>query len=115
MTSDSTNPGRGTQESEIEKLAQEIGRLIRSADPERQEDFKELALTLIREEVIQRGGGEQGAEGSLPGPFNPLGTGFLILLMGGGLSFIFGPVGLFLMACGFFLVVWGGVMSLLRR
>ena len=111
MASESPIKGQLGPEQEIERLAQEIGRLIQSAEPERREDLKELAYTLIREEMIQRGEGEQTGEGSPPGPFNPLGTGVLILILGAGLSFVFGPVGLVLMMGGLVFVVWGILIS----
>ena len=111
MASDSPNSGHQTPDQEIEKLAQEIGRLIQRAEPERREDLKELAYTLIREEIFQRGEGERTENGPIPGPFNPLGIGVLIFVLGGGLSFIFGPVGLLLMAGGLLFILWGGVMS----
>jgi len=115
MASDSSNSGHQAPEQEIERLAQDIGRLIQSAEPQKREDLKELAYTLIREEMSQRGEREQSGEGSPPGPFNPLGTGVLILILGAGLSFIFGPVGLVLMLGGLFFIVWGAVISLVKR
>jgi hypothetical protein len=111
MASHSPNSGHQAPEQEIERLAQEIGRLIQSAEPQRREDLKELAYTLIREEMFQGGEGEQGAGGSPPGPFNPLGAGVLILILGAGLSFIFGPVGLVLMLGGVLFILWGAVIS----
>lgn len=111
MTPDSPNSGQLGPEQEIERLAQEIGRLIQSVEPERREDLKELAYTLIREEVFQQGEQEQRGEGSPPRPFNPLGTGILIFIVGAGLSFIFGPVGLLLMAGGLIFIAWGALIS----
>lgn len=113
MTSDSSSPGPQAPEQEIEKLAQEIGRLIRSAEPERREDLKELAYFLIREEIAE-GGIASENQPSAPGPFNPLGAGILVLLFGGGLSFIFGPVGLLLALIGIVLIVWGAILSLVK-
>ncbi len=115
MVSDSPNSGQQAAEQEIERLAQEIGRLIQSAEPRRQEDLKELAYTLIREEVFQRGEGEQTGEGSPPGPFNPLGVGFLFLFLGAGLSVIFGPVGLLLMLGGLIFILWGALITWIKR
>jgi len=114
MAADSPNSGHQTPEEEIERLAQEIGRLIRGAQAQKREDLKELAYTLIREEMIQSGEGEEGREGSSPGPFNPLGAGVLIFILGAGLSFIFGPVGLVLMLAGLMFVVWGALISWVR-
>ena|SRR3972149_7378915 len=114
MAPDSPNSGHQAPDQEIERLAQEIGRLIQSAEPERREDLKELAYTLIREEIFERGEREQKGERSSPAPFNPLGSGVLILVLGAGLSFIFGPVGLALMLGGLIFIVWGALISWIK-
>jgi hypothetical protein len=115
VTSDPAKSASEAREQEIEKLAQELGRLIQGADPERREDLKELAFALIREELIHQPDEPAAAAGSAPAPFNPLGTGVLIFVLGGGLSFVFGPVGLALMIGGTIFVVWGGLISWFRR
>jgi hypothetical protein len=115
VTSETANSSGQQLEKEIEHLAQEIGRLIQRAEPQRQEDLKELAYTLIREEMFQRGEGERAGETSPPGPFNPLGSGVLILVLGAGLSFVFGPVGLLLMLGGLIFILWGAAISWLKR
>jgi len=114
MASDSSNSGHQAREQEVERLAQEIGRLIQSAEPDKREDLKELAYTLIREEIFERGESEQKNDGTIR-PFNPLGTGVLIFVLGAGLSFIFGPVGLTLMLGGVIFIVWGAILSWLKR
>jgi hypothetical protein len=115
VTSDTANSSGQQVEKEIESLAEEIGRLIRRAEPQRQEDLKELAYTLIREEMFQKGEGERAKETSPPGPFNPLGSGVLILVLGAGLSFVFGPVGLLLMVGGILFILWGAAISWIKR
>jgi hypothetical protein len=115
VTSDPPNGAPQEREQEIERLAQELGRLIQGANPERREDLKELAFALIREELIRTGEGEKIEGGSTPAPFNPLGTGVLIFFLGAGLSFVFGPVGLLLMLGGLIFVVWGALISWFRR
>jgi hypothetical protein len=111
VTSDPPNVAAQAREQEIEKLAQELGRLIQGATPERREDLKELAFALIREELIHEAQGEESPGGSTPAPFNPLGTGVLFFCLGAGLSFVFGPVGLLLMFGGLIFVVWGALIS----
>jgi hypothetical protein len=111
VTSDPPNDALQEREQEIERLAQELGRLIQGANPERREDLKELAFALIREELIHTGKVEEIEEGSTPAPFNPLGTGVLIFFLGAGLSFVFGPVGLVLMLGGLIFIVWGALIS----
>ena len=100
------------REKEIERLAQELGRLIQGADPERREDLKELAFALIREEFVYVG--ERDSQGKETAPFNPLGTGVLIFCLGAGLSFVFGPVGLILMLGGLIFIVWGALISWIK-
>lgn len=114
MTSDPANLAPEAREQEIERLAQELGQLIQGADSERREDLKELAFALIREEFIHKPSGESGVAGSPPAPFNPLGTGILIFVLGAGLSFVFGPVGLLLMAGGIVFVIWGALISWIK-
>lgn len=115
MTSDPAHPAPEAREQEIERLAQELGRLIQGADPERRDDLKELAFALIREEFIHKAEPAAGAAGSAPAPMNPLGTGVLMFFLGFGLSFVFGPVGLLLMFGGFVFVVWGALISWLKK
>jgi hypothetical protein len=114
VASDPPNLAPEAREQEIESLAQELGRLIQGADPERREDLKELAFALIREEFIYKGEGDAPEKGSAPAPFNPLGTGVLIFCLGAGLSFVFGPVGLVLMFGGLIFVVWGVLISWIK-
>ncbi len=114
MVSDPPNGASEAREQEIERLAQELGRLIQGAQPERREDLKELAFALVREELIHEVAEEEKTGGSIPAPFNPLGTGILIFFLGAGLSFIFGPVGLVLMIGGLIFVVWGALISWIK-
>jgi hypothetical protein len=114
MAPDSSNSGHQAREQEVERLAQELGRLIQSAEPEKREDLKDLAFTLIREGIFERGAAEQKSDGTVR-PFNPLGTGVLIFVLGAGLSFVFGPVGLMLMLGGVIFVVWGAIISWLKH
>ncbi len=115
MTSEPPEIAPQTREKEIERLAQELGRLIRGADPEQREELKESAYALIREELFQLDEADaKPSEPARPAPFNPLGTGVLIFFLGGGLSFVFGPVGLLLMLVGVGFVVWGALISWLK-
>jgi hypothetical protein len=111
VTPEPPTAARQAREQEIERLAQELGRLIQGVEPERREDLKELAFALIREELIHDAEREESGGGSTPAPFNPLGTGVLIFVLGAGLSFVFGPVGLVLMFGGLIFIVWGALIS----
>ena len=114
MISNLPNLAPQVREQEIEKVAQELGRLIQGADPEQRNDLKELAFALIREEFIHKAEDQESHPGSAPAPFNPLGTGVLIFCVGAGLSFIFGPVGLVLMLAGVIFVTWGAIISWIK-
>ena len=114
MISNLPNLAPQAREQEIEKVAQELGRLIQGADPEQRNDLKELAFALIREEFIHKAEDQESQPGSPPAPFNPLGTGVLIFCVGAGLSFIFGPVGLVLMLAGVIFVTWGALISWIK-
>jgi len=115
VTSDPANLAPEAREREIERLAQELGRLIQGADAERREDLKELAFALIREEFIHKAGDDSSAVAGAPAaPFNPLGTGVLIFVLGAGMSFVFGPVGLVLMLGGVIFIVWGALISWIK-
>jgi len=113
VTSDPANLAPEAREHEIERLAQELGRLIQGADPERRHDLSELAIALMREEFIHKV--EPAPDAATPAPFNPLGTGVLLFFLGGGLSFVFGSVGLLLKLGGVTFVVWGALISWLRK
>lgn len=115
MTSDPNQSDRRGPEEEIERLAQQIGHLIKGVEPQRREELRELAYTLIREEIAEAVRAEELAAQPAPGPFNPLGTGVLIFVLGAGLSFVFGPVGLLLMAGGIGFIVWGALIGWLRK
>jgi hypothetical protein len=115
VTPDPANLAPEAREQEIERLAQELGRLIQSADRERREDLKELAFALIREEFIHKVEPSENQGRSTAAPFNPLGTGVLIFFLGAGLSFVFGPVGLLLMLFGVAFVIWGALISWIKR
>ncbi len=115
MASDPPISDPESAEAEVERLAERIGRLIRSVESEKREDLKELAFSLVREELIRGDEPQPPAGGSAPAPLNPLGAGVLFVALGAGLSFVFGPVGLALMAGGLFFIVWGAILSWTRK
>lgn len=115
MASDSPKLDHESAEAEVERLAERIGRLIRSLEPDKREEVKELAFSLVREELIRGDEPQQDGSGSAPAPMNPLGAGVLFFVLGAGLSFVFGPVGLALMVGGVFFIVWGAVLSWIKK
>jgi hypothetical protein len=104
------------REEEIERLARETGRLIREAEPEIQEELREAAAAVMREEA--HGSAATTAQPQEPQGrrgMNPLAAGLGLLLVGGGLSFIIPPVGIALVGAGIIAVVWGAVISFVRK
>ena len=120
ITPDVRNAERGImataqekREEEIERLAREAGRLIREADPETREELRDAAAAIMREEAHEAE--ETKTEPEARRAMNPLAAGLGLLVIGAGLAFIVPPVGLSLLAIGAFGIVWGGVMSAIRR
>ncbi|HEX7228840.1 MAG TPA: hypothetical protein VF452_00495 [Candidatus Binatia bacterium] len=104
-------------EGQVEKLISDIGRVIRDADPARRAGLKELAETLLHEEIVSIP--EQPQADAVEAPavgkrVNPLAAGILLALLGFGLSLIVPLVGITLAAIGVILVVWGAVISWAR-
>lgn len=114
VASDSPQTEHETPEQEVERLAERIGRLIRSLEPENREDLKELAFSLIREELIRGDEPQRGEAAKAPAPMNPMAAGALFFVLGAGLSFVFGPVGLALIIAGLIFIVWGAVISWIK-
>jgi hypothetical protein len=103
-------------EQEVEKLVAEIGSRIRAAEPQRRGELKELAETLVREEMSTIPTQPEAAKDYFAQRRpNPLAGGILLTMLGAGLALIFTPVGLSLMLIGLFLVVWGAIMSWARK
>ena len=115
MASDSPKLEQESPEIEVERLAERIGRLIRGVEPDKREDLKELAFSLVREELIRGEDPARGEAQAAPGPMNPLGIGVLFFGLGAALSFVFGPIGLALMFGGLIFIVWGGISSWVKK
>ena len=77
-------------EQEIERLVRELGQIVRSADPEKQDDLKGFASTLVDQEFVLAGGSTRIAERQERRSMNPLAVGLGLLVLGAGL-FIFVP------------------------
>jgi hypothetical protein len=105
-----------TTEQEVEKLVAEIGRVIRTGEPERRDELKELAETLVHEEMSTIPAQPEPAKDYFAHrSVNPLAGGILLTLLGAGLALIITPVGVGLMLIGLFLVIWGAIMSWAKK
>jgi hypothetical protein len=103
-------------EQEIEKLVAEIGSVIRAAEPERRDELKELAETLVHEEMSTIPAQAEPAKDYFAHrSVNPLAGGILLTLLGAGFALIIAPVGVGLMLIGLFLVIWGAIISWAKK
>ena len=105
-------------EQQVERLVGDIGRAIRNAEPGRRAGLKELAETLLHEEIVSISEEPQADAAEVTAVrrrANPLAAGILLGLFGLGLAIIVPFIGLTLGAIGLILVVWGGVISWSRK
>mgnify|MGYP003578349888 CR=1 FL=1 len=103
-------------DQKVEKLVADIAGVIRSVEPEKRTELKELAEALLHDEISSI------PEGTAPAPApadgqrsNPLLAGILLTLLGLGFFLLFPLVGLALAGIGATLMIWGGVLSWLRK
>jgi hypothetical protein len=104
-------------EQEVEKLITVIGAVIRAAASEKRAGLKELAETLLHQEIstIAESTAPNDGQASSSRLMNPLAPGILILFFGLGFLLIFPLVGAVLTVIGAALMLWGGVMSWARK
>ena len=103
-------------EQRVESLVNEISGVIRAAEPEKRAGLKDLAETLLHEEIstiVE----ELPASAGQPSQsrVNPLAAGLLLVLLGLGFLLFFPPVGMTVAFIGAILVVWGGAISWFRK
>jgi len=96
-------------ETEVERLVQELAHVVRSADPERQDPLKDLAATLLDQELIPMESSERAPLSAVRRPMNPLAAGLGLCVLGGGLFLFIPPVGIMLGIIGLVGIVWGAV------
>jgi hypothetical protein len=104
-------------ERRVEGLAGEIAALINTSSGEERNDLRDLALSIVREEV-RTGEEDRGAretERRTAGPFNPIAMAIPMFLIGAVMIVLFPPMGLFLFGVSFLLVGWGVAVSLFAR
>jgi hypothetical protein len=102
-------------EEEIERLVAQAGRLIRQAEPGVREELAEAATTILREEALTPQGTEQRQVSQSRQPVNPLAAGLGLLVVGVGLALLFPLVGIGIMVCGAIAIVWGAIISAMRK
>ena len=104
------------KEEQVERLVADISRVIRAAEPERRAGLKELAETLLHEEMVTIADEPEAAASESPRTHSiPLAPGILLILLGLGFAVIVPFIGLTLAAIGVLLVLWGGTLSWLKK
>jgi hypothetical protein len=105
-----------TPEAEVEALVRALADTINAGRVEGREHLREVALSLLRDEV-RLGDPVPTAAPVLapPGAFNPFGIGIPLILMGSVLVFLFPPVGLLMFAAAAVMIAWGVGTTLLRQ
>jgi hypothetical protein len=103
------------REVRVATLAHEIAETINAGQVEGRELLREIAVSLLRDEV-QTTEPSPPAPGSVPvGSFNAFGIGIPLILMGGVMVFLFPPVGLLMFAAAAVMIAWGVGTTLLAR
>lgn len=102
-------------EAEVERLVREMGEVVQGADPDRQDQLKELASALLDQELIPVGTSERTTQLALRRPMNPLAAGLGLCVLGLAFFFFIPPVAIILGIIGTAGVVWGAVTSLTKK
>jgi hypothetical protein len=102
-------------EREIEKAAIEIGQLINGVPTQDREGLREFAHAVINQETELVLQAEEAESKEPEGGFNPLGLGVLLVVLGMGLSFLFGAVGALVAGIGLLGTIWGLARIILKR
>jgi len=103
-------------EEQVERLVTDISRVIQAAEPAKRAGLKELAETLLHEEISTISEESQAVESQLKrSRVNPLAAGILLILLGLGMFVIIPFIGLTLGIIGLVLAIWGGTMSFFKK
>ena len=122
MESETTSPRDAADlEERVESMAAELAAVINSARGEGRETLRELALTIVREEV-RTAGQDVGVRivadevrAPKPAPSSAIALGIPLFMMGCVTIFLFPPVGLVMFGLSGLLVIGGIVTSLFSR
>jgi hypothetical protein len=103
------------KEEEIERLAAQVGRLIREAEPASRAELADAATAVMREEALTTEAPAPVKELPRRRPLNPLAAGIGVLLVGAGFTLLFPLLGIAIMVLGAIAVVWGIIISAVRE
>ena len=101
-------------ERRVEGLARAIAEIINTGQVEERQGLRDLAVSLLRDEVQVIEPPSQ-AEPLSAGSFNPFGIGIPFVLMGAVLVFLFPLVGLLMFAAAAVMIAWGVGTTVLAR
>jgi Flp pilus assembly protein TadB len=102
-------------ETEVERLVREMGEVVQGADPDRQDQLKELASALLDQELIPIGTSEPRTQRAMRRPMSPLSACLGLCVLGVAFFFFIPPVAIILGIIGTAGVVWGAVTSLTKK
>ena len=106
------------REAEIQRLAEEIGRLIRDSDPETREELAHTADVLLRQEALRPSfvtAGNKPIVDAQQRPLNPLAGGIALILVGAAIALFLPLIGLALAVCGALTTLWGIAISARKK
>ena len=110
---DDTNTDDDTMGVQIEGLARDLARTISAAPSGQRERLRDLAVTLLRDEIeISQPTQAPAAPG---GTLNPFAIGIPLALVGSVMLIMFPPVGLMLFGAALLMMLWGVAGAFLAR
>lgn len=93
------------RERQVEGLARDLVRTISAAPALERERLRDMAVHLLRDEVVITAPADGGATSG--GTVNPFAIGIPLVLVGGVMVVLFPPVGLLLFGAAVVMMVWG--------
>jgi hypothetical protein len=106
-----------TSDADVERLAEQLGRVVDSAPEEEREELREYAIELVRQEAgnAPEVEGRRSSEPRSTARLGVFGLVALLALVGGILLFVLPPVGIVLFLLALPIAAWGVVQTLLAR
>jgi Flp pilus assembly protein TadB len=99
-----------TTEQDIERLVDELSRVIQRSPADQRHELRSYASSLIADIATQSPvqPSQTGAQTERR-PFGLVAAGLALLIIGAGLALMIPPIGLTLVALGVVLAIWGGI------
>lgn len=100
-------------EREIERLVNEIDRVIEREEPDQRRELRMLASSLISQNTSSTETTED--DRRMPRSMGIFAGGLGLLIVGGGLFVLLPPIALLMLLLGIAAMIWGGIASLLKK